>query len=326
MLFRDIKGQDSAISFLKAAVDNGRVANAYIFVGPCGVGKKAVALNFAKAINCRSQQDERPCEKCESCVKINSSGHPDVVVIKPDEDSSSLKIGAIRELTRSIGLKPYEAAHKVYIIDEAPSMKPEAANALLKSLEEPSAGTVLILITESLDALLPTIRSRSQVVRFRPIGAGDVEDILTKSRGLDRERAGILSRISSGSLGKALDYNKDDFFAMRERVINGLADRTFFDSDMSGLSKESLKMCLDIALSWHRDVLIVKTAGERAPLINTDRRGDILKEAKRLSTDRLENAIRELISAGAFLDANANAKLVFAVLGMRLTEENVCTK
>ena len=184
MSFDGIKGQDRAVSFLKGSISGGRIAHAYIFYGARGVGKKLSALEFAKAVNCASP-GERPCRLCPSCAKIGSSSHPDVSVITPAAGSQSLGIDGIRSLISDISLKPYEARKKIYIIDEADSLTEEASNALLKTLEEPPTDSVIILIAEKLQHILPTIISRSQTVRFFALAAETVERILVKDRGLE---------------------------------------------------------------------------------------------------------------------------------------------
>jgi DNA polymerase III subunit delta' len=217
MSFDNIKGQDRAIGFLRCAIQNNRVGHAYVFFGPEGVGKRLTAVNFAKALNCAAPKDGGPCDpstgsgshpkpvagcdECISCRKIDAMNHPDFIVLSPEKDSALIKIDAVRELARDISLKPYEARKKVYIIDDAALMKHEAQNALLKTLEEPVTDSVLILVTGDISRLFSTIRSRAQEVRFFPLAADEVKEVLIGVHGIEKTRAHILAHISSGTPG-----------------------------------------------------------------------------------------------------------------------------
>ncbi len=322
MSFNDIKGQDKAISFLKTSIANNRVSHAYIFLGPNSVGRKLAALNFAKALNCQSESRERPCDQCSSCKKIEAANHPDISLLRLEKPDASIKIDSIRELIRSVGLKSYEARKKVYIIDEAESMTQEASNALLKTLEEPPPDTILILIVESLNAMLPTIVSRSQVVKFFALGIDETKRILAKDHKIDDVMAHILAHLSAGRLGEAMKYKDEDLFEKRNKILNQIANKTFFDSDFDGLSRSDLKLCLDIMLSWYRDILIVSAeVDDSSMLVNIDRRDSVVLEAKILGLNRLDSIIKQIILTNSFLDENANPKLAMSVLGV-----NICTK
>ncbi|MBI5144122.1 MAG: DNA polymerase III subunit delta' [Candidatus Omnitrophica bacterium] len=322
MSFKDIKGQDSAIRFLNGALENNRVSHAYIFLGPSGVGKKLTALNFAKALNCKSET--RPCDNCISCKKINNLNHPDIFLLKQDEKSLSIKIDKVREMIWSIGLKPYEGKKKVYIIDGADFMTQESSNALLKTLEEPPSESVLILIAEDLGTLFRTIVSRSQIVRFFPLRTEAIEEILVKVYKIDSVKAHILSHLACGSLGNALEFKDEGLFDKRSALLAGLSNNTFFDSDFDGVSKDDLKLYLGLMLAWYRDILITKIGLGDSALINIDRIDAIVSQAKRLDYDHIDSAIREVISTTAFLDQNANAKLAMGALGMKIGE--ICTR
>ena len=156
-MFKDIIGHNEIIKRLKNIISSGRIANAYVFSGPPEVGKEFVAINFAKSLNCLADT-EKPCDKCISCKKIDSGNHPDVRQIKPE--GTKLKIDQMRLLQKQGNYRAVEGKYKIYIINESEKMTPEAANSLLKILEEPPGTMVLILITSMYNALLPTIRSR----------------------------------------------------------------------------------------------------------------------------------------------------------------------
>ena len=316
MSFNDIKGQDRAIFFLKNSIAHARVANAYIFSGPEGVGKRLSALNFAKAINCPAPVAGSGCDTCPSCVKINSSNHPDVFLTAPDKPGGAVKIDDVRAVIKDVGLKPYEAKKKIYIIDEANSLTEEAANALLKTLEEPSVDATLILISENPAGLPSTIKSRCQTVNFFALDGAVVKEILIKGHGLDEVMAHILANISCGRMSRALHLKEGGFFKKREGVIKALSSNTFSDLDLDKTSKIDLKVLLEIMLTWYRDILVAKT-GERS-VVNIDKMDLVLCSSEKISFDKIDNVIRQIISTQVYLDQNANPKLAMAALGLIL--------
>ncbi|MFA6142208.1 MAG: DNA polymerase III subunit delta' [Candidatus Omnitrophota bacterium] len=291
MSFKDIKGQDNAILFLKRSSKNGRTSHAYIFSGPSGVGRKLTALNFAKFINCHAAEDDRPCDKCPSCRKADSHNHPDIFLVSPEKAGSSIGIDKVRAVIKNIGLKPYEAGTKVYIIDDAMNMTQEAQNALLKTLEEPPSDSVLIFIVDNQRGLLSTIESRCQVVKFFPIDA-------------------------------ALRYKDEKLSKKRSQILNGIADGSLFDSDFEGLTKPELRLSLDIMLTWYRDILVAKSGGAlKSLLVNADRAQAIDEEARHMDFAFLDKVIKQIILTGQFLDQNINPKLAMSTLGAC-----ICTK
>jgi len=321
--FRDIRGQDSAVNFLKRTLESDRAAHAYIFTGPAGVGKSLTAVNFAKALDCVCESGEKPCDACPSCRKIDALNHPDVFLLKPEKEGSSIGIDKVRGVIKNIGLKPYEAKKKVYIIDGAASLTEEAQNAFLKTLEEPPSDSVIIFIAESPGDLFPTIESRSQVLKFYPLKADDISQVLSKVYKLDIDRALFLSRIANGSLALALKLNEEKFFERRSAVLKGLVDGSFFDSDFKDLTRSAAKSYLDMMLTWYRDVLVAKAAAGSGGslLVNADKADVIEKEAASLDFSFLDDIIKQIMLTGSFLEHNVNLKLAMSVLGA-----NICTK
>lgn len=322
MSFQDIKGEDTAISFLKNAVSGGRVASAYIFAGPSGCGKKLTALNFAKLLNCAEPSGVEPCDKCPSCLKIDSASCPDVKVFEKDQKKTEFGIDIVLEAIRSISLKPYEAKKKVYIIDEADHMSEEASNAVLKTLEEPPQNSVLILVAEDLGAISQTIRSRSQLVKFFPMPAKEIEAILERGYKVPSASARVLSGLSLGSVGLALERSKNGFLDERERVIDGLNSGRLFESDFEKMKRSDFIGCLDVMLSWYRDILVTKARGDDADgILNIDKKDDIARAAKKKSFEYLDGAVKAIAEARWNLERNANPKLAMSVLGIRLEEK-----
>jgi DNA polymerase-3 subunit delta' len=320
--FKDIRGEASAIAFLKNAVSAGRVASAYIFLGVSGCGKMLAAMNFAKLLNCAGPADGEPCEACASCVKINARSHPDVKIFEKEDGKSEFGIDVVLEAVRSITLKPYEARKKVFVIDDADMMSEEASNAVLKTLEEPPQDSILILIVEDIRSISQTIRSRSQTVKFFPMPVRDIEDILTREHRLPHDTAAILAGLSQGSIGKALRYSKNGFLEKRDRVIDGLRAGKLLDSDLEKAKRSELVEYLDIMLSWYRDVLVTKAYGAAsgAPILNADRSREAAKDAASFSFAYLDKAVNAIADTRSDLDKNANTKLAMNVLGIRLEE------
>jgi DNA polymerase-3 subunit delta' len=322
-----LKGQDSAVSYLKASLKNGRISHAYIFSGPDGVGKRSAAINFAKAINCGiSAVSGSSCDECPSCKKIDALLHPDIFTLKPEEEGGSIKIEDVRGLIKDVYLRPFEARKKVYIIESAEYMKHEAANALLKTLEEPPADSIIILLAENVKALFHTIVSRCQVVKFFPLKLKEVEEILVSKYSLSEADAHTLSHLSGGRLGEALKFKEDDIFTKRSLLINKMTSGVMADFDFDDMPKEDIKVYLDMMLAWYSDILNTKVGAPDYMLVNIDRKDIITNEARRLSFDHVEDMINSVISAMMQIDQNANQKLAMSVLGMKMKRVGVCTK
>lgn len=228
MKFSDIVGQDTAISVLKRAVANRKHYHAYLFTGPDGVGKKLTAVAFAKVLNCKNLDDDSPgdsklsgidaCDECTPCRKINGNNHPDIEIVSVLEDKKLISIEQIHDLQKRVWLKSMEARRKVYIIDEANNMSSEAANCLLKTLEEPNENVVFILIVQNIYSLLPTIRSRCQVIKFKAMPVKVISSFLIKNYSQEEDSAGVIAELSQGRLGTAIAYAQQDIESVMESV------------------------------------------------------------------------------------------------------------
>jgi DNA polymerase-3 subunit delta' len=343
--FESLKGQNSAVSYLKASLRNNRISHAYIFSGPDGVGKRLSAINFAKALNCSNvksgsicgplaglavdpklNRGTEGCDQCSSCKKIDSSKHPDIFTLKPKEEGASIKIEDVRALIKDVYLKPFEAYKKVYMIESAEYMKHEAANALLKTLEEPPADSIIILLTENIKSLFHTIVSRCQVVKFFPLKPKEMEEILIKEYSMDQAGAHTLSYLSGGRLGEALKFKEEDIFTKRSVLMDRILSGSRADFDFDDIPKEDVRVYLDIILAWYSDILRMKAGAKDYMLVNIDKKDIISNEAGRLSFDHIENIITSVISAITQIDQNANQKLAMSVLGMKIKQVSVCTK
>jgi len=318
MSFEDIKGQDSALDTLKGALKEDRVFSSYLFLGPEGVGKATTARNFAKALNCINGENV-PCDACISCKKIDSSTHPDVIVVEPEGASHSIKIDKIRNIIASANLKAYEGKKKVFIIDKADSMTQEAANAFLKTLEEAPADSVFILVASSKDMILPTILSRCLVVNFFPTSMKLTEKMLKEKIGLDGEEANILSRFSSGRIGEAMRMKEHSLIDRKNRVIDSFLKNSFDVIDNYS-SRGELKEDLDFLVSYFRDVFLYKTVNNEGLIFHADRIDDIKKASDKFTQEELDRIIKKIIKLRSYVDNNVNPKMIIDVLKNELKE------
>ena len=204
--WNNIVGHDWAVEVLAAGITHGRVGHAYLITGPAQVGKTTLAITFAMALNCENDE-ARPCGRCRPCTLIKANRHPDITIIEPEVSNrgkQSIKIDTMRELQRKLQLAAVEARYKVGIITEFDAANPNAANAFLKTLEEPPGDTVLILTATEADSLLDTIKSRCRVVGIRPIPTDTVQQALRTRWNVDSEQAHLLAHLANGRLGWAL--------------------------------------------------------------------------------------------------------------------------
>ena len=239
MSFKEIIGHDRQIEHLRNAMRNRRVAHAYLFLGKEGIGKKLVALNLAKTLNC-PRGSEEPCDECRSCLKVNHLNHPDVLLVEPH--GQWIRIDQIRDLQRELSHRPYEGKRRVCILTGADRMRQEAANALLRILEEPPLHTVLILLAANLDFILPTITSRCQRITFNPLPSERIAEVVRSKLALKREEAHILASLADGSLGKALQTDLDFVHRVRKEIIGKIIDLPSYGAEqILGLAEEMTK-------------------------------------------------------------------------------------
>ena len=311
MSFDDIRNQDDPIKFLKAAIKNEKLSHAYIFAGPRGCGRSLLARNFAKAVNCEREKNV-PCDSCASCKKIDKDSHPDVRWIRKDEKGKQIKISEMRELQSQIILKPYEGRYKVCIIVDAELMTTEAANSFLKTLEEPPCASLLILITEKPKDLLPTIVSRCQTVRLKPLGRDKLASILVSDYGMRKEKAEFLSGFCEGRLEKAINYG-DDILKRKNAILEEFSGDECVEN-YSAKNRGELSEKLNMLASWYRDLLIFKSMGNESLLINRDRIGGVKKNAVNYKTDELIRMLEGVLNAKEKIESNVNPKLALTAL------------
>lgn len=326
MSFAQILGQETAIAVLQNALRRQRIPHAYVFAGNEGVGKKLAALTLAKALNCRELADDA-CDRCVSCHKIAAGNHPDVSVIEPE--GQFIKIDQIRALQKDVGYKPYEGKRKVYILDQAETLRTEAANALLKTLEEPSADALLILVTANVYALLPTVISRCQSVRFIALGVQKLTALLVQAKQLPPEQAQLIASLAEGCPGRALTMDTAATLAKRDFVeqllqtlSSGLRDVRilFAQAEQLVAQKTDVQEFLDILLVWYRDMSILQAQGDPALLANIDGVDRLAQAAEKLSMRQIQRLFEIVYQAKADLLRNANLQLTLEVMLISLTE------
>jgi DNA polymerase III subunit delta' len=320
MGFSQIYGHEKPISILRSAMAGNRVAHAYLFHGMEGVGKRFAASVFARALNCAGE--DRPCGACASCRKASRRNHPHIIVIRAE--GQFVKIGAIKELQARMAFRPDEGK-RVLILEEADRMNAAAANALLKTLEEPSAGNVLVLTTARSHALPMTILSRCQHLRFAPLPRAEVARFLREKEGLDAEAAEILAAASGGSIGRAVEMNKEDYLVLRNAILEHLAQddpanplkRLAFAVSF-GTEREGILERLRILRNGYRDGLVLRETREEGQLTFRDRAEVIDRIAGRLSGRDLLRNIATITAAMNAIAYNANKPLTLEAMLIKL--------
>ncbi len=285
MPFEEILGQERAVSILRNALMNNCLPHAYLFYGGEGAGRFTSALALSKALICKEEKTAS-CGSCSACLRIKKEGHPDVYVVRPqsrkgakewvtDPEMGAVRIEQIRELQRWIAVRGFEGGWRVAIFDGAEKMNPAAANALLKTLEEPPAQSLIILISPNRTQLLPTIVSRCQPVYFSAVPRKEIETYLNENKELSKESLPLISALSQGSLGKAIRIDTEWVLHERriwvERLHDFLTPGTFsLKAFADELQKtDQLFDVLDLYSSWYRD-LLVYYSGNVEELINID--------------------------------------------------------
>lgn len=324
MGFEKIIGHDRIVNFFKTAIKNDRLAHAYVFEGQDGVGKKLTAIEFAKAMNCKN--GNIGCETCSSCVKINNNNHPDINIIKPD--GNSIKNKQIEEFQSNILLKPYESNKKVFIIEASDTMTISAQNRLLKILEEPPQYGVIILITQNAHSLLPTIRSRSQMIKFNRISKKLIEEYIMENYNIMDKDVSIFAGFSDGSLGKAISlYESEEFNNRRERVldiidevIRGEKLKLLDSVDFFEKNKEYISEILDFLIIWFRDLLLLSETKKDKYLLNIDKKGNLEMHVSKVSYEAIAKSISIVEETRKNIEANVNFSLSIETMLLNLQE------
>jgi DNA polymerase-3 subunit delta' len=319
-------GQEKTLSLLDYGLKSDAIAHAYLLVGPRHVGKGTLATNLAQALNCEGP--ELPCGQCRSCQRIREGKHSDVMPIGLDS-RTEIGIDDIRGLQRSANLPPYEGKCKVFIIDEAEYLSTEAANALLKILEEPPPGVVWLLLAADEERLLPTITSRCQRLELKPVSSGQVQDALVNSYNVDDDKAKLLARLCHGRLGWALCALADsDMLEQRSQRIDrlasllttGIEQRFAYAQELAGQFSQDRKAgweMTELWVDWWRDLMLIK-GGCHEAIINLDFKTVLEEQSKGLSLSQMKEFLTNLGLLQDAISKNVNPRLALEWLMLNL--------
>lgn len=323
-----LTGHSRAARLLQQSLREGQLSHAYLLVGPAHVGKLTLARNLAQAVNCDSQ--DPPCQECPSCRRIAASKHSDIHTVDLiSVEKKEIGIRQIADMQNAAHLPPFEGRYKVFIFDRAEMLSHEAANSLLKTLEEPPPKTLIILVTAKESSLLPTIASRCQRVELRPLPLSLITDVLVRDYQVAPDKADLLSRLSGGCLGWALQALRDETVLTdrEQRLANfaalcaaGTRDRLAYAAELAALfarGRDRLGEVLAAWLQWWRDMLLIKYEN-RQWIVNVDQQESLASQADRIEAESIARFMRDIRVTGEQLELNANPRLALEVLMLRM--------
>jgi DNA polymerase-3 subunit delta' len=320
MALKDIIGHERPLEILKGCMAGERIPHALLFAGEEGIGKRLVALNFAKALNCLENRESLTgrvpgapladidcCDACSSCVKAEKLLHPDITVITPEGEGRQIVVSSVRRLQETLAYRPFEGLWKIAVIDDADKLNQSAANAFLETLEEPPADSILILISARADMLLPTIRSRCHRIHFSPLPQNALAGLLrTMNEGLDFSQSDLLSTLSGGRVGYAM---REELLVQRERSLREFRALLGNPDKDIWADRDSMEKWFDWTQLWIRDIAVFKATGERELLINGDNAAAIEEMSHGADIDAILRLARELNGIRQALKFSLNRQL-----------------
>ncbi len=330
MGFNDIAGQRVIVESLRNAIKNDMTTNGYIFSGAKGCGKKLMALIFTKALNCTGQVSDKPCGSCSSCIRTGSGNHPNIEIVRPT--GQSIKIKQVRQIISDASKKPFESGYKIIIIENAEKMTHDAQDAFLKTLEEPPANTVFILLAENHNLLLPTIVSRCQIHQFKPVDMKEMKSFIEGNYDYPAAEVEAAVRHSKGVVGKALEFlkNKESlnarggFVNILEEALRGNGSEALRLASAVVEDKEEAESFIEFSLVWFRDLMVYRESqGAHDQLIINIHSLDLLSKHNSILTEVKLNSIIDIIKNTArYVKHNVGIKN--SVDGMLLNIAEVC--
>ena len=343
-MFSSLIGNSNVKESLRRLLSGGRLPGSLLFTGEQGVGKKLFALELAKILNCRNRQGLEACDDCSSCKRISRSTfppfskdddnkermiwgeHADVAMVRPFKQI--IRVKPIRELEAEANFRPFEGAARVFIVEDADYMNDQAANALLKTLEEPTATTHLILTTSNPSALLPTIRSRCQTIRFAPIAADEIQKFLIEMKGIDPADAELLAQTSLGSLGRALSGDVETYRERRDAMLAVLkaltltGDRAQLLRSAEGLGaardRDEYEKLLDVFETLIRDAWALALGRPANSIVNIDLLRPLQQIAAEMRSNQAASWLTQIEELRAALEVNINRKITSDALLMAM--------
>ena len=325
--FKDVAGHEDIISHLQNAIKMNKVSHAYIFGGEHGSGKKLRASLFAMTLQCETQGIE-PCMQCTSCKKALSKNHPDIINVT-HEKPNSIGIEEIRQqLIDDVAIRPYESRYKIYIINDAQKMTLQAQNALLKTIEEPPAYAIILLLADNPDSLLPTISSRCVILNLKPVSDNLVKSYLMERMHIPDYQAEVDASFAQGNIGKAIRIASSeeygDVMEQALRLVKYAQNMQLYElvEAIKGMTaeKDNIQDYLDIFSMWFRDVLLFKATREVDSLVFKQELNAIRERAQKSSYEGLERIIDAIQTAGVRLRANVNFELTMELLFLTIKE------
>lgn len=325
--FSDVLGHEQTIAHMKNAIAANKVSHAYLLAGEKGSGKKLLAGIFARTLQCEAHGSE-PCGKCHSCIQAESGNQPDIIYVT-HEKPGSISVDDIRgQVNGDIQIKPYSSPYKIYIIDEAEKLTQQAQNALLKTIEEPPAYAIIMLLTANEGMLLPTIKSRCVTLTMKPVALPLIRQYLMEELQIPDYRADICAAFSQGNVGKARRLaTSDSFGEMLEHALHMVKYISEMESsdlveDLKKINtyKMDIQDYLDLLMIWYRDVLMFKATCDADSLVFSNELNSIRDKAKDSSYEGLECIIKALEKAKVRLNANVNFDMAMELLLLTMKE------
>lgn len=334
--FSDFLGNDNIKEYFERTLANGQISHAYILTGEAGMGRKTLAKAFAMTLLCENNKIHsaigdvtvsEPCGKCHSCVQFMSDNHPDVIYVTHEKEG--IGVDDVRtQINGTVQIKPYSSAHKVYIVDEAEKMTVQAQNALLKTLEEPPAYVVILLLTTRSDSFLPTILSRCITLKLKPLYDEVIRNYLMEKRNVEKSQADICTAFARGNLGKAISLSTSSEFAlMRGSVMSLLKNIRTMDiaviiERVKQWKEDKLDIgeCLDFMQLWYRDVLMFKATQDTNGFIFKEEYRYIREIASKSSFQGIQEILDAIEKAKQRLDANVNFELTMELMLLTIKE------
>ncbi|GAB4335448.1 MAG: DNA polymerase III subunit delta' [Desulfobulbaceae bacterium] len=330
-LFEDVLGQQKATGLLSRALEGNRLAHAYLFSGPEGVGKRMTAARFAGALLCDADENKtKPCGRCRSCIQFAAGSSPDFLRIVPQ--GATIRIDQVRELKKSLGYPPLESPRRVVLLEDAHTMRREAANSLLKLLEEPPPDNILLLTALDSEPLLPTILSRCQVIPFYPLDPDAAARIIAgHDPSLTGEKAARLARLTGGCPGLARDFEAAELLPVYDEVIDALVDR--YEGEAARVEralavaghtaelKDNLEALLDLLRFFFRDCMLAMLRdGAGKEEITSDHRAHRARELWNL--EQVSDKVQVIDFVTKALARNCNRLMACEVLMLSLLCED----
>ena len=319
-------GNERVIKHLQNSIQSKKVSHAYIFHGEEGMGKKLLAHAFAKTLQCE-EGGILPCGKCKSCMQLDSDNHPDVSWVT--HEKVSISVDDIRiQVNADIQIKPYSSPYKIYIIDSADKLTEQAQNALLKTIEEPPEYAIIILLTDNIKSLLPTILSRCLLLNLQPVETQVIIDYLMTQHHVPDYLAVIAANFSGGNIGKAIKYaSSEEFEQIKEEVLHILKyiDEMEIYEVIEGLktisgNKTSIEDYIDLMILWYRDILMFKVTKDPNLLLYKEEFQYINKQASIRSYEGIEIIIDAMEKAKIRLKANVNFDITIELMLLTIKE------